>query len=140
LFRRQGIVEQLEGGGSAGAAGAPGPLYVPERFAHLNLGEYLSEFLRQNPQGDTRIRLNRLLLEAAYPAEIARSLGGVYPDREIYTPSIEDQQRCFQEYMADLARRTQLNQLRPGEDVKVVNGQMQVTGQAAMMAINGLLA
>jgi len=139
LFRRQGMEKELERGGSAGQAGAPGPLYRPERFAHVPIDPYLSEFLLQNPQGDTRIRLNRLLLEAGYPTEIARSPGGVYPDREIYTPSLEDQQKCFQEYMADVARRMQLNQLRPGEDVKVVNGQIQVSGQTAVMAINGLL-
>ncbi len=28
--------------------------------------------------------MNRLLLEAAYPKLIAKSQGGVYPDREIY--------------------------------------------------------
>jgi len=139
LFRRQGIEKQLEGGGSAGEAGAPGRLYVPERFAGVPVSDYLADFARQNPQGDTRIRLNRLLLEAAYPAEIARSLGGLYPDREIYTPSLEDQQRCTQEYMADVARRTQLNQLRPGEEVKIVNGTIQVMGQVAVMGINGLL-
>ena len=41
------------------------------------------------------IRLNRLLMEDAYRQEIARSLGGVYPDREIYQPTAEDSQRCF---------------------------------------------
>ena len=61
-----------------------GPLYEPERFKQVQLSEYLTDFIKENPQSWTRIRLNRLLLEAAYPKEIARSLGGVYPDREIY--------------------------------------------------------
>src|SRR5206468_2512924 len=84
-------------------------------------------------------RLNRLLLEEAYPKEIAKSLGGVYPDREIYCPSPDDSQRCFQEYLQDAQRRLQLNQLKPGEDVRVIDNRVQVSGQVAVMAINGLL-
>ena len=116
-----------------------GPLYTPERFKQVQLSEYLTDFIKENPQSWTRIRLNRLLLEAAYPKEIAPSLGGVYPDREIYTPTPDDSQRCFQEYMADAQRRMQSNQLKPGEDVKVVENRVQVSGQVAVMNINGLL-
>jgi len=69
---------------------------------------------------------------------------GVYPPKEIYIPSPEDSQRCFEEYTKDVARRSQLNQLQPGEIVIPVtnaNGQVsvQVSGQAAVMKINGLL-
>ena len=78
-----------------------GPLYEPERFKQVQISEYLTDFIRENPQSWTRIRLNRLLLEAAYPKEIARSIGGVYPDREIYSATPEDSQRCFNE--SDLA-------------------------------------
>jgi len=42
--------------------------------------------------------------------------------------------------MADAQRRIPLNQLKPGEDVKIVGGQVQVFGHYAVMAINGLLA
>jgi thioredoxin-like negative regulator of GroEL len=115
------------------------PLYTPERFKGVNLPEYLQDFIKENPQSFTRIRLNRLLLETTYPKAIATSIGGVYPDREIYTPSPEDSQRCFQDYMADASRRMQLNQLKPGEDVKVVDNRVQVSGQVAVMNINGLL-
>jgi tetratricopeptide (TPR) repeat protein len=117
-----------------------GPIYDPNRFARVKISDYLQQFIAQNPQSDTRIRLNRLLLEAAYPNEMAKSLGGVYPDREIYIPSLEDSQRCFQQYMEDVQRRMQLNQLTPGENVSVdANGKMQVSGQVAVMMINGLL-
>ena len=101
--------------------------------------EYLADFINENPQSHTRIRLNRLLLEAAYPKEIAKSLGGVYPDREMYIATPDDSQRCFQEYMADAQRRMQLGQLKPGEDVHVIDNRVQVSGQVAVMAINGLL-
>ncbi len=118
-----------------------GPIYDPSRFTQLKLSDYLQQFIAQNPQGDTRIRLNRLLLEAAYPDEIAKSIGGVYPDREIYIPSPEDSQQCFSEYMQDVQRRMQLNQLSPGENASVdpASGKMQVSGQVAVMMINGLL-
>ncbi len=121
-----------------------GPFYQPERFKQVTISEYLMDFIQQNPQSDTRIRLNRLLLEAAFPKDIAKSLGGVYPDREIYIPTPEDHTHCFNEYMADAARRKQLNQLKPGEYVDVVteaSGQqrVQVSGQTAVMSINGLL-
>ena len=121
-----------------------GPLYEPERFKTVPLSEYLTDFIKEDPQSWTRIRLNRLLLEAAYPKEIARSLGGVYPDREIYTGTPEDSRRCFEEYMADAQRRMQVNQLKMGEDVKIVRDpdgkdRVQVSGQVAVMNINGLL-
>jgi hypothetical protein len=118
-----------------------GPIYDPSLFAQMKLSDYLQQFIAQNPQSDTRIRLNRLLLEAAYPDEIAKSPGGVYPDREIYIPSPEDSQQCFSDYMQDVQHRMQLNQLTPGENVNVdpASGKMQVSGQVAVMMINGLL-
>jgi len=119
--------------------GKVGPLYEPARFSQVTISEYLQGFISQNPQSDTRVRLNRLLLEAAYPKEITNSLGGVYPDREIYIATPEDSSRCFQEYLADAQRRMQLNQLDPGEDVRQVDNRVQVSGQVAVMNINGLL-
>src|SRR5207244_7410282 len=82
-----------------------GPLYESNRFSQVKLSEYVTDFIKQNPQSHTRIRLNRLLLEEAYPKEIAKSLGGVYPDREIYQPTPDDSQRCFSEYLQDAQRR-----------------------------------
>jgi len=43
--------------------------------------------------------------------------------------------------MMDAGRRMQLNQLKPGEEVKIdeASGRLQVTGQVAVMSINGLL-
>jgi len=117
------------------------PLYSPERFKSVQTSEYLQDFIKQNPQSYTRVRLNRLLLEAAYPTELAKSPRGVYPDREIYTPSPEDSSRCYNEYMTDAERRLRLNQLKPGEDVKYEQegGRIQISGQVAVMAINALL-
>ena len=123
-------------------------LYDTNRFARVQLSDYLKSFIAQNPQGDTRIRLNRLLLEAAYPAEIARSKGGVYPDREIYIPSTNDLTIAFSDYSNDAAQRkrhddlfpNEPRQIRPGEFVDTLpDGRVQVAGQTAVMSINGLL-
>ena len=116
-----------------------GSLYDPERFKPVQLSEYVTDFIKEDPQSWTRIRLNRILLEEAYPKEIARSLGGVYPDREIYSATPDDSQRCFQEYMSDAQKRMQTGSLKPGEDVKVIDNRVQVSGQVAVMNINGLL-
>jgi thioredoxin-like negative regulator of GroEL len=123
------------------------PLYEPQRFSQVQISEYLQDFIQQNPQSHTRVRLNRLLLEAAYPKEVAKSLGGVYPDREMYIATPEDSQKCFNEYLSDANRRlnhdTQFpnepKQIRPGEDVRVIENRVTVAGQVAVMAINGLL-
>jgi hypothetical protein len=124
------------------------PLYESNRFAQVTISDYLRKFIAQNPESDTRIRLNRLLLEAAYPADVAKSIGGVYPDREIYIASPEDLQRCFSEYTQDAARRYQHDtqfpneprQVRGGEGVTVTpDGRVAVSGQTAVMSINGLL-
>src|SRR5262249_47998872 len=78
-------------------------------------------------------------LEAAYPKEIAKSKGGVYPDREMQIATPEDFSRCFQEYLSDAQRRLQANQLKPGEDVRIVGNRLQANGQVAVMSINALL-
>jgi tetratricopeptide (TPR) repeat protein len=71
--------------------------------------------------------------------EASRRARGVYPPKEIITPTPEDSARCYEEYVLDAQRRMQLGQLKPGEDVRAVGGKLQVTGQVAVMAINGLL-
>jgi tetratricopeptide (TPR) repeat protein len=65
---------------------------------------------------------------------------GVYPPNEIYIPSAEDSQNCFGEYMEDVKTRSERGQLQPGEDVHVdQDGHVSVSGQVAVMNINGLL-
>jgi hypothetical protein len=58
---------------------------------------------------------------------------------KIYTPTAEDSQKCFQEYTVDAQRRLEEHKLKPGEDVKMVDGKVQVSGQVAVMSINGLI-
>ncbi|MCX6916596.1 MAG: hypothetical protein NT167_26715, partial [Verrucomicrobia bacterium] len=58
---------------------------------------------------------------------------------KIYTPTAEDSQRCFQEYLSGAMRRLQAHKLNPGEDVSIEDNRVQVSGQVAVMAINGLI-
>jgi hypothetical protein len=71
--------------------------------------------------------------------EARRRREGVYPPKEMYIASPEDSQRCFQEYLSDAQQRLQKGQLKPGEDVRYVDNRVQVSGQVAVMSINGLL-
>ena len=123
------------------------PFYMTNRFEGVTLSDHVQKFIKQNPQLHSRIRLNRLLLEAAYPKEIAKSKGGVYPDREILTANPDDSQRAFSEYLADAQRRldhdrrfpNEPKQIRPGEDVRMIDNRVQVSGQVAVMSINAIL-
>lgn len=47
-------------------------LFDAQRFARVKLREEVHKLILQNPQGEALIRLNRLLLEEAFPDEIAR--------------------------------------------------------------------
>ncbi len=112
----------------------------PKRFAGVKLSEHVQLFAVQNPATANRIRLNRMLLEEAYPGMIVTSPGGLYPDREILIATPEDARRCFEDYTMDAQRRYSLNQLRPGEVLnQMPDGRVSVSGQTAVMQINGLI-
>jgi thioredoxin-like negative regulator of GroEL len=107
--------------------------------------------------------MDRPFLSWGAHVEAKRRAEGVYPKNEIYTPTPEDSQQCFQEYLADAQRRLDHDmrlqhdmqfpteprqmhpgedpnrEIKPGEDVKVVENRVQVSGQIAVMSINGLL-
>lgn len=117
-----------------------GSLYDEARFAGVKLSPRVVRFAKQNPTTHNRIRLNRLLLEETFEGLVRPSLGGLYPDLEVLTPTPEDSARCFQEYMNDAGRRMAQNQLKPGELVQQTpDGRVSVSGQVAVMSINALL-
>jgi hypothetical protein len=71
---------------------------------------------------------------------------GTYLDylRDIYgakisLPTLHDSQRAFNDYLEDAQERFKNNQLKEGEDFKITEGRMQVSGLVAVMAINELL-
>ncbi|MFM2082847.1 MAG: hypothetical protein RL380_1538, partial [Verrucomicrobiota bacterium] len=109
----------------------------------IPLDSHLKKFIAEaphEPRNFTRVRLMRQLLEAAFPKELAISPGGTYPDTEMYISTPEDSAQCFADYMADASRRAQAGQLKPGENVQVADGKLQVSGQVAVMSINGFIS
>ena len=58
----------------------------------------------------------------------------------IYTPTDEDSKAAFDEYTTDAQARMGKGQLRPGEDVRMVDGKVKTSGQVSVMAINALIA
>lgn len=65
-----------------------------------------------------------------------------------WMPTDQDSQTSLERYLEDARRRclhdiespAEPRQLKPGEDVKIVDGKAQVAGHVARMAINGLIA
>lgn len=81
--------------------------------------------------------------------EKSRRAHGVYPPKEIHTPTPEESEEAFTAYINDAARRLQHDaqfpneprQVKPGEGVQFTkDGRVQVSGQVAVMAINAILA
>jgi hypothetical protein len=66
-------------------------------------------------------------------------VGGTDSGRFIPTLTREDSQKTFQEYMTAAQERMKSGTLRPGEDVKVTDNRVQVSGQVAVMTINEML-
>ena len=59
---------------------------------------------------------------------------------KIYIPTTNDVQKAFNDYVADAGRRLKENKLKPGEGVRTdENGEIQVSGQIAVMSINALI-
>ena len=92
--------------------------------------------------------LDKPITEMGSRVETRRRKEGVFPPKEIYTPSPEDSQQAFSDYMSDAQQRiyhdethpNEPKQVKPGEEVHLDNnGHVQVSGQVAVMAINGLL-
>lgn len=83
--------------------------------------------------------LDRIFTNIGARIEKRRRAEGVYPPKEIHTPTPDDSQRAFNEYIEDAQRRYSLGQMKPGEDFHVDNGRVQVSGQVAVMSINGIL-
>jgi len=91
---------------------------------------------------------DNVVLSVGKKVEERRRREGVYPPVEILTPTVDDSQKAFQEYIYDAQRRllhdqqnpNEPKQIHPGELVSFSpDGRVQVAGQVAVMAINGLL-
>ena len=101
-------------------------------------------FSKSHADGDPFFTLTQnALADGSYLEYLKQTYGGA-----IYTPSTNDSQKCFGEYCADALRRLEHDrqfplepkQIHPGENVRMEDGKGAVSGQTAVMGINGLLA
>ena len=110
----------------------PGSIY----FGGTDPGRFvISALCESQVDGQPFFTLTQNQLADQTYLEYLRAMYG----KKIHVPTVEDSQKAFGAYTADVAKRRKLGQLKPGEDVRVVNGRVEVSGQVAVMQINGLL-
>ncbi len=96
----------------------------------------ITALCKSHQQGDPFFTLTQnALADGNYLTYLRETYG-----KRLYVPTPEDSQRCFSDYTADAQGRLAQKKLKPGEDVRMVDGRVQVSGQVAVMAINALLA
>lgn len=114
----------------------PGMVYV----GGTDPGRFIPTLLNETSAGEHRIVLTQNAFADNTYLDYVNSL---YDDR-LATLTHEDSRHAFQDYLADAQKRLQHDQqfpnepkqIRPGEDVRVTDGRVQVSGQIAVMAIN----
>jgi hypothetical protein len=114
----------------------PGMVYV----GGTDPGRFIPTLLNETSDGERHVVLTQNAFADASYLQYVRFL---YEDR-LAAPSEEDSQRAFQDYLADAQKRAQHDQqspdepkqVRPGEDIRLIENRVQVSGQVAVMAIN----
>jgi tetratricopeptide (TPR) repeat protein len=110
----------------------PGMVYV----SGTDSGHFIPTLLNETSDGERHVVLTHAAFADGSYLKYAEFLYG----ERLQTLTMEDSQTSFQDYMNEAQQRLAKNQLRPGEDIKVVDNRVQVSGQVAVMAINeGLL-
>jgi hypothetical protein len=113
----------------------PGMVYV----GGTDNGRWIPELLNET-SGDQHIVVTQNALADAGYLDFINTL---YGDR-FSALTLEDSQAAFQAYVADAQKRLEHDQqfpdepqqVRPGEDIRMVDGKAQVSGQTSVMAIN----
>jgi tetratricopeptide (TPR) repeat protein len=114
----------------------PGMIYA----GGTDPGCFIPTMMNETGEGDKHIVLTQnALADGTY----LKYLDVLYGD-QMATLTQDDSQRAFQDYIADAQKRLEHDQqfpnepkkLKPGEDVKMVDGKVQLSGQIAVMAIN----
>jgi hypothetical protein len=107
-------------------------------FGGTDPGRFIVTALQKSQtEGDPFFTLTQNALADGTYLNYLRSMYG----EKIYIPTAEDSAKCFQEYMKDVVKRKAENKLQPGENVQVdsTSGRVAISGQGAVMQINGLL-
>jgi len=103
-------------------------------------GCFIPTLLNETSDGERHVVLTQnALADGSY----LDYLSFLYSDR-MTTLTKEDSQRAFQEYLGDAQKRLQRDQqfpneprqIRPGENVRLADNRVTVSGQVAVMAIN----
>jgi tetratricopeptide (TPR) repeat protein len=114
----------------------PGMVYV----GGTDSGRYIPTLLNETRDGERHIVVTQ---NAFADATYLDYMSFLYGDR-FATLTREDSDRAFQNYLSDARKRLQHDeqfpgepkQIRPGEDVRLIENRTQVSGQIAVMAIN----
>jgi hypothetical protein len=114
----------------------PGMVYV----GGTDGGRFIPTLLNETSDGEHHIVLTQNALADGTYLQYLRFLYG----DQMATLTPDDSQQAFQDYITDAQKRLthdqqfpeEPKQIRPGEDVKVSEGRVQVSGQVAVMAIN----
>ena len=101
---------------------------------------YIPTLLDETTDGPQRVTLTQNALADATYLDYVSFL---YGDR-LHSLTHEESQEAFETYLADAKKRLEHDrdfpnepkQLRPGEDIEITEGRVQVSGQVAVMAIN----
>jgi hypothetical protein len=114
----------------------PGMVYI----GGTDPGRFIPTLLNETSDSERHVVLTQNAFADGSYLEYASFLYG----DQLGTPTKDDSQRAFQEYLADAQKRFQHDrdfpdeprQLRPGEDVRMIDNRVQVSGQIAVMDIN----
>jgi hypothetical protein len=114
----------------------PGMVYV----GGTDSGRFIPTLLNETGDDERRVVLTQNALADSSYLEYLRFL---YSDR-MTLPTQENFQRAFQDYTSDAQERLahdqqfpdEPKQVRPGEDIRSIDGKAQVSGQVAVMLIN----
>jgi hypothetical protein len=107
-----------------------GSIYLGQTDA----GRFTVTFLsNSHADGDPFLVLTPNALADGSYLDCLRSMYGA----KVYIPTPEDSQAAFADYFEDAKQRHEMNQLKPGELVTITNGRPSVSGQVAVMEING---
>jgi hypothetical protein len=112
----------------------PGSIY----FGGTDPGRFVITAMQKSlVKGDPFFTLTQNALADGTYLDYLRSMYG----SEIYIPTADDSQKCFNDYYDDVQKRMKLDKLQPGENASVdpASGKMQVSGQVAVMNINALI-
>jgi hypothetical protein len=129
----------LDYGNAVLGALRPGMVYV----GGTDEGRWIPELLNDTSGGDRHIVITQNGLAAADYLDYLR----LQYDGQLANLTDQDSQQAFASYTADAQKRLehdqqfpdQPKQLRPGEDVQMIDGKVQVSGLVAVMGINELL-